>query len=115
MYRWAACVNMPLPTLLSSAAQPADQLGPRTAGLSPPEQWIPVRPDGTTKPIAPGEEVYWQSAQTNKFCRVVEVSGQSRVQCDQDSPEAAARMVYTGARCSGRSGMCTPTCCTSKC
>jgi hypothetical protein len=68
----------------------------KTAGQSPAEQFIPIRPDHSIKPIMPGEELYWQSAQTNKFCRVVEVAGQGRVQCDLDSPEGAARMTYTG-------------------
>jgi hypothetical protein len=36
-------------------------------------------------------------AQTNKFCRIVLVSGQSRVQCNLDAPEQASRLVYTGA------------------
>jgi hypothetical protein len=65
-------------------------------GSTPPEQFIPVRPDLSAGPIRPGEQAVWQSAQTGKFCRVVAVAGQSRVQCDVDSLGQATPLEYTG-------------------
>jgi hypothetical protein len=34
---------------------------PTSDGTSPPEQFIPIRPDGTNNLIQPGEPMYWKS------------------------------------------------------
>ncbi len=66
-------------------------------GAIPPEQFIPVRPDLSSAPIQPSQPVVWQSAQTGKFCRVVQQAGQSRLVCDQDSAKQATQLHYTGS------------------
>lgn len=89
-------------------------------GSTPPEQFTPIRPDLGAVPIKAGDPVIWQSTQTGKFCRVVAVSGQNRVQCDMDSLAQATALTYTGsgvwcicwrggsnAVCLNRCGRCT--------
>jgi hypothetical protein len=66
-------------------------------GATPPEQFIPIRLDLTAGPIRPGEQAIWQSAQTGKFCRVVQAGGQNRVQCDVDSLAQATPLTSTGS------------------
>ncbi len=34
-------------------------------GTKPPEQFIPIRPDGTSDPIQPGEPMYWKSVSSD--------------------------------------------------
>lgn len=65
-------------------------------GTTPPEQFIPVRPDASSNPIAPGEPVYWQSVLTGRYCRIVLDLGQSRILCDLLQPQGASAFIYTG-------------------
>jgi hypothetical protein len=65
-------------------------------GAAPAEQFIPVRPDATSNPIAPGEPLYWQSVQTGRYCRVVLDAGASKIRCDLLQPQGASVLVYTG-------------------
>jgi hypothetical protein len=60
------------------------------------EQFTPVRPDGGSVPIGPGQATYLRSELTGKYCRVVPVSGRSQVLCDQDATSTATLLTYTG-------------------
>jgi hypothetical protein len=65
-------------------------------GTRAPEQFIPVRPDGSSQPIQPGEAVLLKSVQTGKFCRALAVGGQQQIACDQAGLSSAAPFTYTG-------------------
>ncbi len=55
------------------------------------------RPDNSTNPIRPGDQILWKSAKTGKYCRLNDQpSGISTIICDLDSPTAAATLTYTG-------------------
>ena len=73
-------------------------------GMTPPEQFVPTRPDLSSQPILPGEAVYWQSAQTGKYCRVVEDVGRQKVLCDSDTLAGATPLTYTGTGVRGAHG-----------
>jgi hypothetical protein len=66
-------------------------------GSTPPEQLIPIRPDLSSQPIRPGEQVVWQSAQTGKFCRVVTLAGGEQLVCDAASAAEGTPLDYSGA------------------
>jgi hypothetical protein len=66
-------------------------------GTLPPELFVPVRPCPSTQPILPGEDTYWQSLQTGKFCRVVAEAGRQQVLCDSDTLAGATLLTYTGS------------------
>ena len=78
---------------LSAAMTCADSTG---TGSTPPEQLIPIRPDLSSEPIRPGQQVVWQSAQTGKFCRVVQRAGQEQLVCDAPTAAQGAPLDYTG-------------------
>lgn len=65
-------------------------------GSTPPEQLIPMRPDLSSEPIGPGQQVVWQSAQTGKFCRVVVQAGQEQLVCDAATADQGTPLTYTG-------------------
>jgi hypothetical protein len=65
-------------------------------GTTTAEQLVPVRPDGSSGHIQPGETMYLKSVQTGKFCHAVAVGGQQQIACDQATPASAAAITYTG-------------------
>jgi hypothetical protein len=64
-------------------------------GTTAPEQFIPVRPNGRSDPIQPGEAMQLQSVQTGMWCRVVSKSGQQQIACDQPTAATATPLTYT--------------------
>ncbi len=65
----------------------------------PASQVVVSRPDGGSAPIRPGDQVYWKSAETEQYCRLIDdqADGFSTVICDLDAPTFAAVITYTGA------------------
>ncbi len=74
----------------------------------PEETFIPTRPDGSNKPIQPGEQTYLKSNLTGKYCRLVPLPDSPACQgmvCDLESPTQATPFTYTGAGLKSPGGM----------
>jgi hypothetical protein len=67
-------------------------------GSTPPEQFVPLRPDGGQTPIQPSEKVLLKSELTGLYCRVSTDpgTGRSQVLCDQPTAATATPLTYTG-------------------
>lgn len=83
--------------------------GSTGTGSTPPEQLIPSRPDLSSEPIKPGQQVVWQSAQTGRFCRVVQQAGQEQLVCDALTAAQGTPLHYTST------GECVCGCCGLPC
>ena len=82
---------------------PTDPAKVATDCPKPPPQeqiFLPVRPDGSNKPIQPGEQTFLKSNLTGKYCRLARLPESPACQgmvCDLDSPAQATPFTYTGA------------------